>query len=136
MSNLDVVNAFLERHPETLAEAIELDRSHAAEVLAVDDDVTSVGLQQADDVLERHAFARSGAADDHDRLASLDVDREVAQHLPPSERLRQVLQRDGRIVLHQNRTFVRKKSDSRMMSDALTTASVVERPTPSAPPLV
>ena len=40
------------------------------------------------------------------------------------------------VRVSQNNSFVRKKSVSRMISDALTTAAVVARPTPSAPPLV
>ena len=36
----------------------------------------------------------------------------------------------------QNSTFVRKKSAMRMAREPMTTAFVVERPTPSAPPVV
>ena len=78
---------FLERHPETLSKAIEHDRLHAAEVLAVDKHVTCIGQQQADDVLQRHALAGSGTTDDDDGLALFDVDRQVAQHLLAAERL-------------------------------------------------
>ena len=38
--------------------------------------------------------------------------------------------------LHQNNNRVRKKSEIRIAIDATTTAAVVERPTPSAPPVV
>ena len=37
---------------------------------------------------------------------------------------------------HQNSNRVRKKSEIRIAIDATTTAAVVERPTPSAPPVV
>ena len=37
---------------------------------------------------------------------------------------------------HQNNNRVKKKSEIRMAIDATTTAAVVERPTPSAPPVV
>ena len=42
----------------------------------------------------------------------------------------------GRKHCHQNSSRVRKKSEMRMAMLATTTAAVVERPTPSAPPVV
>ena len=140
---------FLKGHAEAAAEPVEVDRPHAAEVLPLDVHVTAVRLHQSDDVLEGDALAGAGAADDDHRLAGLHVDGQVAQHRLAVERLRDLLQRDGGVfarhlrdrlrsnrVCHQNRILVRKKSVSRMISDALTTALVVERPTPSAPPVV
>src|SRR5471032_2471950 len=129
---------FLKRHAESRAEAVQLARRHVADLFAVDVDLSAVRLQEADDVLERHALSRSGAADDHNRFTVLDVDRHVMQHFFRSEGLVDVLHRDGDggLLGHQKRSFVRKKSARRMMTEAVTTALVVALPTPSAPPVV
>src|SRR5256885_1758975 len=82
--------------------------------------------QQRDDVLQRDTLPRARAADNHHRLAVGDVERHVDEHLLLAEGLVEMLKLD-----HQKSSFVKKKSDSRMMSDELTTACVVARPTPS-----
>src|SRR6185503_7841058 len=55
---------FLEGHAEVAAIAVQLLLRHRANVLTGDDDVSTVGPQQADDVLERDALPLSRAADD------------------------------------------------------------------------
>src|SRR6185369_15379611 len=82
---------------EAAAEAVQVQRLHAAEVLTLHVHVPAVRLHQADDVLERDALSGPRAADDDYRLAGLDVDRHVAQHRPSVERLEKVLQGDGRV---------------------------------------
>ena len=115
-----------------------------AEVDAVDLDRAGVGPDQADDVLEQHALAAARAADDHHRLAGARP-RDRARRAPPSARTTCEIPRrrifgagsrgSGR-SRHQKRILVRKKSVIRMAIEASTTAWVVARPTPSAPPRV
>src|SRR5688572_25088699 len=84
-------SAFLKRHPETTAEPVQVDGAHATEVLAFDDHMSAIGLKQSDDVFERDAFAGSRAANDHDRLAALDLEGQIAQNGPSAEGLAHVL---------------------------------------------
>jgi hypothetical protein len=102
------------------------------DVLPVDDHVAAIGLEQPDDVFERDALSRSRSADDDDRFAACDLDRHIDEHLLLAEGFVDVSKGDH----GQKRSFVRKKSLRRMISDALTTAAVVALPTPSAPPVV
>ena len=67
----------------------------AGDVLAVDDDVAAVGLDQADQVLEQDALAGARSADDDERLARATTSRlDAAQHFLAVERLPQVDHRD------------------------------------------
>jgi len=85
---------FLKRHPEFPAEAIERDLVHLADVLPVDDHMSAVGLDQTDEVLQGHALAHSRSADDHVRLSTTNVERQIVEHLLPAERLVDVLEGD------------------------------------------
>ena len=157
--------AFLKRHSKMLAKIVQRFRFETAEILAHHEDVTVVGLHEADHVFQRDAFPLTGSADDHQRLAFRDIDRQIVEHRLAAERLVDVLEGDDCVIavrIHGylvagllgcwvagNRatqkpsnqatyksSLVRKKSVSKIVNDALTTACVVERPTPSAPPAV
>src|SRR6266852_7943029 len=126
----------LKCHTKMLTKIVEVFGLHAAQVLAQDVDVSIVWLHQSDHVLEGDALSLAGTADDHQRFAFLHVDGEIVQHRLSAERFVDVLERDDCAVLIHCINFVKKKSVSKMISEALTTACVVERPTPSAPPEV
>src|SRR5206468_3149256 len=98
--------------------------------LTVNDDVAGIGVQQSDDVLQRHTLARAGVADDDHGLRVANLELEPSQHLLAIERLVQVLEFDH------NRTTAQNASSTRMKIAEYTTVRVVLRPTPSAPPRV
>ena len=85
-------------------------------------------------------LAGARAAHHHQRLPGPDVELDSPEDLLAVERLPDPEEADlrGGAGGHgrQNITLVRKKSDRRMYRQAVTTAAVVARPTPSAPPLV
>ena len=91
------------------------------------------GLQQADQVLEQHAFAAAAAADDDDRLALLNPKAHAVQDGMGAEALLQIADFDHSVSKIWPRISVRKKLEIRMVIEEYTTASVVARPTPSAP---
>ena len=89
-------------------------------------------LQVADAAVENAGRMAADEAAEADGAAG---EVEAVEDLPSTERLRNLSQvdLDGR---SQNRILVRKKSEIRMAIEARTTARVVARPTPSAPPRV
>ena len=91
------------------------------------------GLQQADQVLEQHAFPAAAAADDDDRLAFLDPEAHAVQDGVGAEALLQFADFDHRVWKIWPSVSVRKKLEIRIVIEEYTTASVVARPTPSAP---
>src|ERR1017187_7625136 len=130
--------AFLKRHAELASQDVALARRHRPEVLAVDLDRARIGLQEANDVLQENALADPRLSDEGERLAFLDLEIQTYEDLLFAEALRHALEPDrgGRGGGAQNSTFVRKKSAMRIVSEPMTTAVVVDRPTPSAPPVV
>ena len=46
---------------------------HRHDVLALDEHLPGIGLEQADQVLEQNALPAAAAADNHDRFALLDA---------------------------------------------------------------
>ena len=118
-----------------------------------------VRVQQADDVLEQHAFSTAAAPDDDHRLPGGDIQADPTEHvLVPKRFVTPRISRKGDrlrcpvcpsvsarlsgcfAVGHQLPTgkimfssSVRKKFDTRMANELMTTASVVARPTPTAP---
>jgi hypothetical protein len=135
--------AFLERHPELLADLGALAVGKGPEVTAVHENPAGVRSDQPDQVLQENALAGAGRPDDDERLAFGDRQVDAVEHRLPVERLAEVLDPDlgvaarrGSSVGHQNSSFVRKKSARRIERLPPTTARVVERPTPSAPPSV
>src|SRR5207237_1475841 len=142
--------AALEQHPEFLAHAIELFLGEIGDVLFLDDDAAGVGRLQAEHVPQRDGLARAGAAEDHQHLAAENGEARAAQHLLRAVGLVDVVELDeglarhaatfsGRNVRHyraRRNSFVRKKSMINTVIAPVTTVLVVERPTPSAPPVV
>src|SRR5690242_8396807 len=89
---------------------------------------------------QENALAFAAAPQHHHRLALEDVEVDAAQYLLGPVALLKGAQRNERaalvIVPHQSsrKSLVRKKSEISTLIDAATTAEVVARPTPSAPP--
>src|SRR5206468_7179984 len=78
-----------------------------------------------------HALPRAGITDDDRGLAVRHAQREPVQHRAAVERLAQVLKLD-----HRKSTRAQKASSTSSSTAEYTTARVVLRPTPSAPPRV
>src|SRR5690606_1141474 len=109
-----------------LRERVAIQRGH---VETVDVNVARVGLDQPDDVLEQHALAGAGRTQQRQRLAVLDIERYAVEDDHRAEALVNVADPDHGT----NSSFARIRSSSRMSTELLTTAPVVERPTPAAP---
>src|SRR4029079_5123115 len=108
-----------------LGELLPIEVGH---VLPVHFDAAGVRLQQSDDQLEGAALAAPRSAHDHRVHAGGDLEREAGEHDLRAERFVDVLEPD------QSRTSAQKASSTRIDWHPRTTARVVERPTPSAPP--
>src|SRR5882724_487805 len=125
----------LEDHRALLADRVHRALVEPAHLVAVEDDVPRVGTKQPDEVLDEHALADAGRADDEEHFSRLDVERHVPKHHVRSERLGHVAKGD-----HDRQPIQEKarKPALKMMtaSDELTTARVVAHPTPSEPPKV
>src|SRR6266542_2382274 len=140
--------SLLERHAEFLANVVALDVRECPEVFPGDVDLARVRLDQSDQVLEQHALPGAGRPHDHQRLPTGHGEREPVQNRLLAEGLVEVWGAQAGPVLvgsavagpsffhPQYSSFVRKKSVTRMARLPETTARVVERPTPSAPPVV
>ena len=123
----------LEQHAELAAHAQQLPLVHRDDVFALDEHLPGVGLEQADQVLEQHALAAAAAANDDDRLALLNPEAHAVQDGMGAEALLQIADFDHSVWKIWPRVSVRKKLEIRIVIEEYTTASVVARPTPSAP---
>ncbi len=75
-------------------------------VLPVHEHVAAVGLQQPDDVLQRHALAGAAPAEQAERRALRHVERDVVEHLAIVERLGHALELDGGLTVGRRRWFM------------------------------
>src|SRR5664280_307567 len=128
--------AFLERHSELPPKAVAVLGRHLPQIFPVDLDGTRIGFQEPDDVFQEDALPDPRLPDEDERLAPRDGQVEPGEHGFRPEALRDLRELHGRRRVPggaQNSTFVRKKSAMRMEREPMTTAFVVERPTPSAP---
>src|SRR5262249_39139504 len=98
-------------------------------------DAAGVGAEQAVQVLEQHALAAAAAAEQDERLAVVHLERHAAEHRLAAELLLDVPAADERLRHERRKSFVKKKSATRIVIEAATTVAVVARPTPSAPPV-
>src|SRR5439155_24982148 len=69
---------------------VELGLAHLPDTLAVvaDHDVAAVAAEVADHQPQERRLARAGAAEDHERLALEDVERDLVEDRPAVEGLR------------------------------------------------
>jgi hypothetical protein len=68
----------LEEHRDASAHERHALLGHRRDLVAVEGDRASVGVEQADEQLEHHALADARAAEDGDRLAGEDVEIETS----------------------------------------------------------
>jgi hypothetical protein len=105
--------------------------------------VPETGCNKPDEVTQEHALAPAAAPEEDQRFSLVNIETEAAEDFLAAERLDEVLHLDhylrkwvlahlpaGKNML---RVMVRKKFTTKMKSDPMTTASVVARPTPTAP---
>ena len=133
--NFGLLKTGLTSPPQTVA----VPGRHLPQVFPVDLDGARIGLQEPDDVFQEDALPDPRLPDEDERLTFDDGQVEPGEHGLRPEALRDLRKlHRGRGALRraQNSTFVRKKSAMRIAREPMTTAFVVERPTPSAPPVV
>src|SRR5688572_23502303 len=101
-------------------------------MLVVDDDFTSVRPDQTNQMFQQDAFSAAAPADNHHGVSGLDSKGHAAEHLLRTKLLLQV-SNFNHGANSRPTSKVRKKLLIKIVIDAATTASVVARPTPSAP---
>src|SRR5690606_458820 len=147
----------LEEHGDLSAHGKELLLRTPHQLLAVEEDRSAVGAEQADQALEQHALARARSADHRERLPTSNgkvealVDDVLAEGLPQVLEPNQFLARAGAKLVpgegfetglgggnvHRvRRSWVRRRSATSTPTAEMATVSVVARPTPSVPPVV
>src|SRR4051812_19600994 len=77
-----------------LPDVHQLSLGQIVDALAVEIDFAAIGFEQADDVLEQHALAAAGCADDDQAFATLDLQRHAAQHALAGEGFVQIVELD------------------------------------------
>jgi len=123
----------LKQHAKFATDAQQFTFAHADNILAFDQYPASVRLKQSDQMFEQHAFAATAPADDDHRFTFLDAEAHILQDRVRAEVLGQIANLDHNVLSRRPRVRVRKKLEIRMAIEEYTTASVVARPTPSAP---
>src|SRR5229473_2915439 len=106
---------------------------HWHDILAFNQDLAAVRLQQPDEMLQQNTFASATAPDDHHRLAFFNAKANPIENLMRAEALVQIAHLNHTVWKIAPSESVRKKLVIKMVMDEYTTASVVARPTPSAP---
>ena len=91
--------------------------------------VPPIRLDQADDMLEQHALAGARRAQQRHRLAFTNLEVDPVQHHLLPECLVQTVELDHWL----SNSRVRTVSSTRISTELVTTAVVVDCPTPSAP---
>src|SRR5690348_8545246 len=123
--------AVLKDVPDAGAEMGQVLPLERRDVQPIDGHEPRVGDDESDDVLQENALAHTRGPQQRDGLAVGHVEVDVVEHHVIDETLGDVLQVDHWVPV--KRICVRTTSSKRMAIDADTTASVVARPTPSAP---
>ena len=121
--------AVLEDVADAGAELGQLLPLELAHLLAVHDDGAAVRPDEADDVLEQHALAGARWAQQRHRLALAHLEVDPVQHHLLAEALVDVDELDHWL----SRSRVSTVSSTRISTELVTTAVVVDLPTPSAP---
>src|SRR5262245_49780768 len=135
----------LEHHPHHLPDLTHAFFLHACQVLAVNQDRARVGTHEAEQEAKDRALPGARGPEDHARLPLGDHEGDVRQDPPSADRVDDIPKFDhvpstgspARFA-HQCRSLstsrVRTPSRIRMPTEEMTTDSVVETPTPFAPP--
>jgi len=101
------------------------------------EDLSRIRIYQPVHVLQQNGFAGSASPQDDQGLSLRYGQVDPLEHRLPSEGPKQIpaLNKSGAFHRYRRRkSLVKKKSDIRIVMDAITTVFVVARPTPSAPP--
>src|SRR5262249_17834687 len=121
--------AVLEDVANVRAKFREFPPLEVAHVLVVYDHRPGIRLDQPDDVLEQDALAGPRRAHQRNGLPLGDIEVDAVEHHLRPEPLFHSAQLDHWL----SRSRVRTVSSSRMSTELMTTAPVVDFPTPSAP---
>src|SRR5207302_1305592 len=138
----------LEHHPDAGAQREELALTEGGHILPVDEHVTAVRRQQADDMAERHALARARRPHEHRDLAARDATGDPVEHLGPRElgvpsrsghgvRLHIYIYQIwiGRFGLVPQKTWVRSALTTTVITRASAIVLATALPMPTAPPV-
>jgi hypothetical protein len=87
----------LEQHAEAAAHGFAFVAAQADGLLAVEQDAAAVGPHQAHDDFQQQGLAATGFAEQHQRLAGIDVQVDAGQHCVLAERLGQAGDGDLRL---------------------------------------
>src|SRR6266699_5507733 len=123
----------LKQHAELATHAQQRPFIHRHDVFAGDQHPAPVRLQQANQMLEHNAFASATAPNNYHRLPFINAKADPVQDSVRAEALGQIAHFDHRVWNTAPSERDRKKLELRIVMDEYTTASVVARPTPSAP---
>ena len=128
----------MKEHAETPPHLGDLALVHRRDFFAENFDRAGVRLHHADDVAQQRALAATAPAHDDERLAAIDVERDIVDHAALAEFSDEIGDFDDwlGIWFHapKKKIAVRMAFVTSMASSACTTAEVVAWPTPSAPP--
>ena len=121
----------MKEHSKAPSDLQQLPLIHPGDVLSVDQNLARVRTDQPDEVFEQNTLAAAAAANHDDRFSRFDAERNSIEHAMGTKALYQVAHFDHSSSLF--KTSVRKKLLMSIEMEEKTTASVVARPTPSAP---
>ena len=127
----------LEQHAEAREIFIARRTFQPDDILAADQDLSAIGSEDADDAFQHHGFSGAGTADHHKGAALAHFKVDAVQYMLGAEMLVHRFEHDvGGLHAHSpNSSDVSRKFAARMRMADDTTALVVARPTPCAPPL-
>src|SRR5262249_34685528 len=146
----------LEQHAHLAADGTELLLVEIRDVRAVHEDPAGIGVVEAVQLTQGNGLSGARASEDDEHLATLHREVHVVEHDLAAEFLRHAAELDDRglgpgleardahdgalgqaqliPIGRVRKIFVRKKSVMSTVIEEMTTATVVARPTPSAPP--
>jgi len=138
--------AFLKDHAGAGAQGKQQLFTHGCDLLAEEQDASLVRAQQSIDELEQDTLAHAGGAKQNARLTGSNGEADVLKNGRAFETDGDVVKRDDRRRIRGLRGAgilrsgmggrVSRKSKKMIITEEKTTASMVERPTPSVPPVV
>ena len=107
--------------------------NHTLEMLAININHILVRILQAHEVLDQNTFPGAAATNDGHAFAFADLEGNILENGLRSKTLVDVRNLDHEGYRTARKNSVRKKLEIRMAMHECTTASLVARPTPSAP---
>src|SRR5581483_11434057 len=91
-------SAHLEEETKLLADAHQLALAELVDAVVVVPDLARIGPQQADDVLQQHAFSGAAGADHHQAFTRFNLKGQIIQHNQPAEGFGDVAKFDQGVV--------------------------------------